>query len=1220
MNGLFDELDDKTNLALDGHNILYLLGTSKTLTLNAFAPFMGPAFVWSAGEPLISGYWGGTYDHTTYTQAIAAANIGTPAYWTSIGSVSTFAQPYYSTTEKWVRLHVQPYSEFGILRGSLEAHRIPFQPPGGQTENYWVVEVNAANFASLSSTMRFVERRRRTIQAELILEGVTSLLFEARWNKYDFFRIHNCNAFDATVTFKATDGSTSHTVTVPPYGSQCVRRTGVDGTYTDGFRYFQTFLPGDARFFAMGTGLKGGGNNVVCPAVIVPWVNSLLGGRPYDSAQSYFPPTVWLDPSIRAPLPARSAALYGDPDAGSTLIGDLLHHKGAFYDVGLTGLGLGQTPTISISVKQFNGYSGIVADMAAQGVTAQFSGDNLQLKATDATKQHDFVSFGTNLFVTGSSTLQRTYLNGSAFITIDRHMPGREFYPFKESSLNVAASYTQPNGTGVSITYPLTFLEDAWSVNGFAQKTACSILPHSHTVADAAGAQLGTLCGNTIYPDGASSVTSWANVGFKLGGSGLWLCGDKVTSLKALPAWTRDVWPALEGWEVVAYNKRAYGYPAFDVISGSTRQQPWVWQCEFNTDGSITQPIGMHFERYGWGNYDNTNDDNGLSVGREFLPPGTYRRYGDAITYPTASPQRINSAHCDFRDPMNADGSDIEYKGAAVNKTSTSGITLLTPWPATGQNTSGNANADAPFDLTSSSLRHKFLPTMQLVSNDHLRGAWLNLTTGTDAQKALYWKGARGAYLGGQIPSDAPGQFNHRTGRVATIMYGFFRMPLCVEHFNCLAEKVNQATKYKPLNWIDHGVLMHPTDPANARLRCYPNNYGLTQNSTPVQFPVNGVSTQIRPAGQFARYTAGDAITTAMQSAGLLLNRADLPASFQSARARVGQNLILTRIAETVATDTVTPAGGGNYSHSLTITNTAADFTISTQSTGFARTDLNAISSYSWASIAAVQAYAEARGYKFIHTAVGVPLILKEFNLPATFTVLRQSSHTVTNSSPASMAGQRTEIPTFPFPERATIQQRHIGFVIPEAGEATEWLASAILEPYGQLDTASINLLCCTRAADVFTRSFAGVNAFLSRPFDLILKFEVAEQFRATHSGGTNGYNPVAGTHGTSGIFPVTGDLWTPTAYARDYSSAGVTCNSKLVTAPSATVAHTANASETDTEIAWNRINSGPQYIPFALVAAPAVQPWEDLPANTAATFSTNGFKVCVGEDHLTDF
>jgi hypothetical protein len=55
-----------------------------------------------------------------------------------------------------------------------------------------------------------------------------------------------------------------------------------------------------------------------------------------------------------------------------------------------------------------------------------------------------------------------------------------------------------------------------------------------------------------------------------------------------------------------------------------------------------------------------------------------------------------------------------------------------------------------------------------------------------------------------------------------------------------------------------------------------------------------------------------------------------------------------------------------------------------------------------------------------------------------------------------------------------------------------------------------------------------------------------------------------------------------------------VTCNSKLVTAPTATIAHTANASETDSEIAWNRIINGPQYTPFALVAAPAVQPWED--------------------------
>lgn len=81
--------------------------------------------------------------------------------------------------------------------------------------------------------------------AEIILGDIgPTFTFPDNWNKYNVFRFHNLQPQPVTVNF-----GSHFTFTVPPMGSKCVRRTAVDGTYTLGFNYFHTLLPGDPWFF-----------------------------------------------------------------------------------------------------------------------------------------------------------------------------------------------------------------------------------------------------------------------------------------------------------------------------------------------------------------------------------------------------------------------------------------------------------------------------------------------------------------------------------------------------------------------------------------------------------------------------------------------------------------------------------------------------------------------------------------------------------------------------------------------------------------------------------------------------------------------------------------------------------------------------------------------------------------------------------------------------------
>lgn len=266
--------------------------------------------------------------------------------------------------------------------------------------------------------------------AEIIIEGnVTSVTIPiADFNKYRFFRVHNLTFAPVDVTFT---GGSGHVLSVPALGCKTTRRLS-DDSFQNGLNYFWLFRSGeDPQFFwSLPTTRQSGGtnrceysadspqnamvaNNITNPAILFEFVNEytrvgrgLVNGVPVII--DLLPPTGYWhrDPHVHAELDATTAALFGDPDDPDTLVGDLIHHKGLILKVETMKdeFGLdGTTRVMRFSLIEFKGWSSIVADFAAHGITVTFpAADQVKYDARGYTDRAvSLIPISTNLFCQG---------------------------------------------------------------------------------------------------------------------------------------------------------------------------------------------------------------------------------------------------------------------------------------------------------------------------------------------------------------------------------------------------------------------------------------------------------------------------------------------------------------------------------------------------------------------------------------------------------------------------------------------------------------------------------------------------------------------------------------------------------------------------------------------------------------------------------------------------
>jgi len=202
---------------------------------------------------------GYAYDHSQFTTAAAAIQATeTAGGYTSdkydtvnrIVTIPKISSSYYTSA------HVPSASPNGrgLFDWSLQTHTVDHavtNPDGSVSHTtYYLNE-------TISTGVSALERRLDWAVAEIILEGQTSLTIPATWNKYFFWRVHNINPTSATVTFGLPGGGTS-VLTVPAYGCKTFRRvaprdaftgelTGAPWTPESGDNYFFRYHAGDPR-------------------------------------------------------------------------------------------------------------------------------------------------------------------------------------------------------------------------------------------------------------------------------------------------------------------------------------------------------------------------------------------------------------------------------------------------------------------------------------------------------------------------------------------------------------------------------------------------------------------------------------------------------------------------------------------------------------------------------------------------------------------------------------------------------------------------------------------------------------------------------------------------------------------------------------------------------------------------------------------------------------
>ena len=371
---------------------------------------------------------------------------------------STMGLPCYSNA------YGSPAQNVGYLENSMIAHYIMHQGASDTAAvPYYIKEGPCA-----------VERHSAWGVAEIIIEGPTSITLPDTWDKYNFFRVHNLNSVACTVSFGG-----HFTLRLLPFACGTVRRTAPAGTYAANGNYFFYAQGEDPRFYwfiQTGMGNTNGvantswgwdgrvtdtmaANNLTNPAGLLDWVAFFT--RDVDDYPSYGAPNpaatihagFITDPTIQSNEHAHYTTLFGDPSVGTTLLGDLLHHKGTVYAVQVSKTkidavsGKGYAQVIKGS---FNGYATFQADMAALGVSV--TAKTAAGVATTLTDPHGILqlsnanptAYDVYLVPTGTNFLKQGDVQASIVA-----LTGTTLYAIESAVFEVDANAMDPGGLGV---------------------------------------------------------------------------------------------------------------------------------------------------------------------------------------------------------------------------------------------------------------------------------------------------------------------------------------------------------------------------------------------------------------------------------------------------------------------------------------------------------------------------------------------------------------------------------------------------------------------------------------------------------------------------------------------------------------------------------------------------------------------------------------------------
>jgi hypothetical protein len=262
--------------------------------------------------------------------------------------------------------------------------------------------------------------------ADIFIEGYLEFSIKNTYQRYDCWRVHNCNASKLTVQLQSSGGS-SVSVTIEPSSCRSFRRSPDGGWITswpngDACRYFFPYLSGDVPFFAggppaasavnnqgfMGIEVSARANNIANPFLLFQWQNALY-------AQ--------LDPRNQYSILSAYKGAYQDPLKDNTIIGNAIFTWGrakvAKFKAG---------SIIQEYFKTFSGMETLVEDLESIGLTVTKASGSLTIVPKEQNTTVLIFPVDANIFVGGTNnlfwnivpagiTVATSYPNGFAFNT-----------------------------------------------------------------------------------------------------------------------------------------------------------------------------------------------------------------------------------------------------------------------------------------------------------------------------------------------------------------------------------------------------------------------------------------------------------------------------------------------------------------------------------------------------------------------------------------------------------------------------------------------------------------------------------------------------------------------------------------------------------------------------------------------------------------------------------
>ena len=270
--------------------------------------------------------------------------------------------------------------------------------------------------------------KHKTAVADIFIEGYLEFSIKNTYQRYDCWRVHNCNASKLTVQLQSSGGS-STSVIIEPSSCRSFRRSP-DGewitTWPNGeaCRYFFPYLFGDVPYFAggppaavnyselgfMAIEISARANNIAYPFLLFQWQNAMY-------AQ--------LDPRNQHSILSAYKGAYQDPLKDSTIIGNSIFTWGR-AKVAKLKAGV----IIEEYFKTFSGMETLIEDLESIGLTVTKAQGSLTLVPKEQNTTVLIFPVDANIFVGGTGNL---------------------FWNIVPAGINVVTSY--PNGFANYTTY-----------------------------------------------------------------------------------------------------------------------------------------------------------------------------------------------------------------------------------------------------------------------------------------------------------------------------------------------------------------------------------------------------------------------------------------------------------------------------------------------------------------------------------------------------------------------------------------------------------------------------------------------------------------------------------------------------------------------------------------------------------------------------------------------